>query len=460
MPAEEKKISELLLDGSNPRIASTESQRDILRELIRDQGDKIAALAESIVQMGLNPSERLLVMESEETKGRFIVLEGNRRLAALRILSTPSILSGLEVPLPLKKRLESIAANFVKKKVEPIQVFVVPNREAAANWISLKHTGENGGRGTVAWSGVATARFRGADPALQVIEFIKDHGQLTSAERAQVEDINFPITTLQRLIDAKHVRQRLGFEVLNKRVVCTLETAETLKALRRVVLDIASKRVTVSHLKNKTEQQAYLDTFGADAPDLSQQRNEPIRLEEVDEVKPAIPQPSPRKPRARATSPSKPPPKELRKTLVPKSCSLHIATTIKASDILYELRTLKLDETPHSIAVMLRVFFELSVDHYLLENGLSTTFTEPKGGKVVEKKLKAKAEEVIADLVAKSKSKEKDFIGVKNGLSKAGSPLSLDLLHAYVHNLFVVPLPSDLTASWDNVQPMLELIWK
>ena len=85
-------IDQLLLDSENPRIGAASSQREALQKLLDDQEDKLYALAESIVDEGLNPMDRLLIMKSEDAAGKYTVLEGNRRAVALKILKNPASL--------------------------------------------------------------------------------------------------------------------------------------------------------------------------------------------------------------------------------------------------------------------------------------------------------------------------------------------------------------------------------
>src|SRR5215813_9665286 len=95
-------IDELLLDLENPRISKAESQREALQKIIEDQDVKLVVLAESIVLDGLNPMDRWLVIRSPSERGKYVVLEGNRRLATIRILHNPAILNDLEVRAPVK----------------------------------------------------------------------------------------------------------------------------------------------------------------------------------------------------------------------------------------------------------------------------------------------------------------------------------------------------------------------
>ena len=102
------KIGSLLLDQENPRIPPVGSQRDALQQVIDDQQEKLANLADSIVDEGLSPIDLWFVERSAMQPDKWIVLEGNRRIAALKILDNPNVLSGLTLSNSLKKRLEKI----------------------------------------------------------------------------------------------------------------------------------------------------------------------------------------------------------------------------------------------------------------------------------------------------------------------------------------------------------------
>ncbi len=150
MGAIDLQIEQLLLDSDNPRISGAASQRDTLQRLLDDQEEKLFALAESIASDGMSPIDRLLVVRQDNDSDRFIALEGNRRVAALKLLSNPTVLTGLEVKSSLRKRFEDLARNFDRSTVEPLACFEVSSREDGVPWLFLRHTGENEGRGVVA----------------------------------------------------------------------------------------------------------------------------------------------------------------------------------------------------------------------------------------------------------------------------------------------------------------------
>src|SRR5262245_43806487 len=99
-------IQNLLIDLQNPRYDPRTNQREALLTMVNEQGAKIAALAEDIIiQGGLNPSELLMVMPSGD-ENTFVVMEGNRRITALKLLLSPSLVSSLNLPDSLSKKFK------------------------------------------------------------------------------------------------------------------------------------------------------------------------------------------------------------------------------------------------------------------------------------------------------------------------------------------------------------------
>ncbi len=241
MSARNLKIDQLELDLANPRISKASSQHEAMQRLIDDQDVKLANLAESIVDQGLNPLDRLLILKSSRPQ-RFIVLEGNRRVLALKILRNPAVLTGLDVRPALQRRFEKLSQLFDVNNVEPIACFEIGARGDGSTWIEQRHIGADEGRGIVDWSGVAASRFRGRDPALQALDFVRQHGKLTDDQKKLLEG-RFPITTLDRLLSTPSVRAKIGFDVKGEKLVTSLPPTEAIKPLSRIVLDLAEKKI-------------------------------------------------------------------------------------------------------------------------------------------------------------------------------------------------------------------------
>lgn len=89
-----KRISvvSLHLDSRNPRLGrSTDgaSSRELIQYLF--EHDKAMEVAESIAARGFFPNEPLLAIKKAD---HYVVVEGNRRLAALKALREPGLLEG------------------------------------------------------------------------------------------------------------------------------------------------------------------------------------------------------------------------------------------------------------------------------------------------------------------------------------------------------------------------------
>ncbi|MDG2527599.1 hypothetical protein [Caulobacter endophyticus] len=444
------KISQLKLDLDNPRINKAADQHEAMQKIIDDGDNKLANLAESIVDAGrLNPMERLLVMA--DVDGKFIALEGNRRTLALKLLAKPALMGGLKVSSAFRKRIERLSARFDRTSVEPISCFVVPDRAESATWIEQRHSGEDEGRGVVRWSAEQVARFLGNDPALQALEFVRLSEGLTSEEK-EILSGKFPITTLDRLLSTPSVRVAIGFDVMDGKLVTGLPKAEAIKPLKRIVLDLASKKMRVTALKSVKQQNDYVAiVLASDGPDLSQASNELKSLDSIGlpgATSPAVPS-KPRQPRPQKVAE--------RTVIVPGHCRLNI-TNNNTGDIYGELLKLKLRSNPNAIAVLLRVFMENSTDHYLVAHGITLKFQPNPGARERYKSLDLKVREAVDHMVAAG-AESANFDGVRRALSNANHPLSIDLQHAYVHNRYVTPSERDLIVAWDNAQAYFEKIW-
>src|SRR5450755_1735892 len=247
MAAKPLKIDSLDLDLGNPRIVRATDQRDAMQKILKEQGAKLVNLAESIAANGLNPMDRFLVVRSDKAS-KFIVLEGNRRVLAMKLLKSAPLVNDLEMSDAFRKRLLAAGATFKLANVEPLDCFEVADRAEGIEWIIRRHTGENAGRGIVDWSGLAAARFRKRDPGLQALDFVLEHGDLTSEVKEQIER-DFPISTLERLLATPTVRNATGFDIKDNKLETELPADEALKPLKRMVLDLATDVINVTKVK-------------------------------------------------------------------------------------------------------------------------------------------------------------------------------------------------------------------
>ena len=456
MPEVKLKIADLVLDHDNPRITHVQGQQDALQKIVKDQKSKLVKLAQSIVEHGLNPMDRFLVLRHGSNS--FVALEGNRRVAALKLLANPAVMSGLDMPPPMKKIFARLAKQFadqkMKAKIEPIPAFELAARPEGDYWLELRHRGQQQGAGIVDWTTVASHRFRHKSPAMQALEMVTN--TLAPDDRAKMVE-KFPVSTLQRFVEDRRVRKAIGLDVQKGKLVTLVPPKEAIKPLRKIVHDLATKEKQVGSLMKTDQMLNYVGGFDKSSrADLSKITKE---ARPVDEIAPTEFGKPPRQPRA----PRRPPSPSARNEVVPKNCRLNV-TKNRPSAIYRELRALKLTDTahapaaPNAIAVLMRVFLELSLDYFLIENKKALKVPRGGGGERF-KTLQEKLQEVVGILVDTGVRRE-DFAAITRSISDKHSPLHYDLLHAYVHDLNSAPLTPTLAAAWDHAQPLLEKIWK
>lgn len=126
------KIVDLVLDHDNPRISHAAGQQEALQKIVTDQKTKLVKLAQSIAKYGLNPMDRFLVLKLNQTPTRYIALEGNRRVAVFKMLTNPAVMSGLDMPAPMRTIFERLAKNFKKSRIEPLPCFELSSRDEGA----------------------------------------------------------------------------------------------------------------------------------------------------------------------------------------------------------------------------------------------------------------------------------------------------------------------------------------
>lgn len=79
-------VTELLLNPENPQFNPVKHQTEAISAMVEDQKEKLSTLAEHIIDNGLNPTDIILVRPFQK---QWLVLEGNRRVTALKLVNEP-----------------------------------------------------------------------------------------------------------------------------------------------------------------------------------------------------------------------------------------------------------------------------------------------------------------------------------------------------------------------------------
>ncbi len=426
MAAQTIKVGQLLLDVENPRHGVVSSQRDAISEIISQQGQKLVAIAEHIGVNGLNPADNLLVMP----KGKnFVVLEGNRRLAAIRLLANPDLADGHPEAAAFKKLAKQFTAP------SEVDCAVVADRDEARVWILLRHAGESGGVGVVNWGAAERERFapRPGTQVAQGLAFVE------AARAAYPEN-----TELQQNLDKVHNERistigRLVADSEFKRLIGTVKdghfqaryTAAALQAVIEQILKDFATTVSVSQVKNQAQRAAYLGNLTM--PPAKQVLATPTALD----ASPVSNKPSGSAAKRRGPAPK---PGPLLKNLNVNKLGKRVV------DILAELRKLDVTKFPNAASLMLRAVLELSVDQIYAVKGWTVGNTEFKNR--IRKCL---------GLIDPT-NKDPTWLPVRTGLQDASSLHSVSTLHAYVHHPSYHPTAGDIRNIAANLEPFLQAL--
>jgi len=427
----------LLVDEENPRLLHPNvGQHKAIQALANVQGKKLLMLARDIIHYGLNPSELCIVMAHERDPGRFIVLEGNRRLTALRALENPELLANV-VEGKVLREMRKLSHTYQENPIEGVECVVVKDRALADHWLEVRHSGEGLGAGIVQWDSDERARHRGRTRKLEIhqqaLDFLDQRGDLSPEQRAAV-----PSSTFKRLLETPYVRSKLALEVQDGNLCLLADADKIVAALLYITSDLASKDIKVRDVYTKDQRIEYADALPAHVvvtPTLASGGGVDVNTGETQQK------------RTRAQRASIP---RERTHLIPGDCVLSV-TDPRCHDIERELRLLSLSQYHNAVSVLFRVFLELSVGAYIDSRSITI---DPRS------KLKDKVAAVIPDLVSRTKLAPDQARAAKNATRpNTFLAASTTTLNDYVHSRYLFPSPADLRAGWDSLQPFITAIW-
>jgi hypothetical protein len=439
-------VARLRVNSKNPRLpGEPATQRDAYAEMAEDQHGRLVTLARHIADHGLSPAQRFLVVADDDNEDEFVVLDGNRRLVALKALEHPEAFRSLVTDAELRQ-LKEAAGEY--DPIVDVPCIVFESSDDADYWIELLHEGESGGAGHVNWSAQQKARFlarRGAKAQyVQVLDFVFDEGGLKGEALRRYQRGNFPVSTLKRILLTPEVRDRVGIEYRDGRVRTKFARPEVLKGLSRIANDIGSGLVKVGQVFKRGDRLRYIEGFGSDdLPNPKVESETATYLEEAPNKVTASTSTSKRS-RERSRSSS-------RSHLIPRDFAATIAVK-RINDIYLELKgRLRVDDTPNAVGVLLRVFLELSVDDFIDRHSVTVPSKDPN----LTHKATAAADYMLANHMLTAKQ----LFGIREAVKNPEKGNLVTNLNALVHYRDFSVGPTDLKGLWDRVELFAAALW-
>lgn len=384
------KLSDLLVNRENYRFHSVADEHEAMLIMLDSQQGKLTKLAESIAQQGLNPTKRIPVIKIDG--GKYVVLEGNRRVTALKLMKNPDELSGEYRYKSVFQRLHATYKTSLPTTVECV-VYPENERDTAEIWVGLEHTGENQGIGTVAWTTRQKERFdnrRHKKPsrAYQVLEFL---------DRKNVDTSDVKQTNLDRLLSTPAVIEQLGIEFSRGQMTLTDSEQQVVEKLKKVVERMGAGDFVVSQIYKSDQREQWIHDVLAPPPMLAPQPSQkvtPLPASSNSTANTPAPSPAPTVTPSVSTNTSQattlsgvtntsastpqpaptPPPSPINpsnyQTLVNPANPPPVTSSTKIVEIYKELQTVYLTgqrAAPHAVGALLRILIEITAQEYLLK---------------------------------------------------------------------------------------------
>ncbi|MDP2762738.1 MAG: hypothetical protein Q8O64_20450 [Sideroxyarcus sp.] len=130
-------------------------------------------------------------------------------------------------------------------------------------------------------------------------------------------------------------------------------------------------------------------------------------------------------------------------------------------DIRRELTKLKREDFPNAGAVLLRVFFELSVMHYLERSGDLAKLVQKLGGKGQLQYGAPTMKQLVPEItrIAKANLGKAEAAKIEKAIRyDAAAPFTLSDLHAFVHQQSDLPGARDIWQFWLRTEPLFRMM--
>lgn len=445
------KLSELRLDQKNYRTGDVGTQRDAIAEMISDQKQKLVNLARDLTQVGASPGEPIWVTKDPNGSGQYIVLEGNRRVTALKLLENPRLAEGT----PVEKHFQNLGKLFEKNPIRELEAKVFANRDAAQPWIRRRHLSEASGVGLQGWKPKAKGRADAAQGKTAprfylVIELLNDNSDAWNTIHDALEN---RWTTVDRVMGARGMNETLGisFDLQKKAVKFENGNAVLGKALLwRILQRMASPDFRFAEVETKEDRELFLAGF-ADGS---------VKLKKA---------PAPTKPAPKAPKKAARPTRKTKTTaaadaplvtLAPKSGSrVFRVDGVRLGSLYQECQGIVLEKNRNAAALLLRVFIELSSEALLIRRKIPIPKGKPQTkwseyGLRLDQKVKA----VLYYFDPTGTDSDFKQIRVALDPTSTNAAFSVPTLHSYLHNLNMIPDPAALRSAWDAWESYLRAV--
>ena len=478
------RLSQLFIDTDNPRHEPILDEKEIIKIMLEKEG--VEALAKDIVDQGsLNPLEMVGVIAKDNEN--YIVVEGNRRTCALKLITDPSLAPNDR----LIKKFSKLREKAEKEKLLPfvLSCHVFDDRESARDWLIRRHGGEQKGIGVKNWDPLQSQRFTrnpSYNLATSLLEYAKNTGII------DVLDTERLVTTVARTFSTPEIRYAFGItsKTSENKITLEINLNDFNIVLKKYFLDLLDNEFFISSRSTKEHRMQYLkkleelsllpiterlsDSFILDLEGKQTDKMFGNRggetLEEGSTKEGSTEEGSTEEGNTEEVSDTSTRLRDpyKRKYLFNHRYELKSASS-KLKKIYQELKDLvDIHSTPYAVSTLFRVFIELSCDYFIFKQPLQKIAfqnypSRGKSGTATEKSALVEKIYAITHFLEKEGainekmgSAIKSAAMVEKGIGNTGS---IVWLHSSIHNYQHSITPNEIFAAYDNFNPFLNALW-
>ena len=404
----------------------------------------------SIKEHGLDPGDSFYLVEEDEEGDGYTVVDGNRRLAALKVLNNPDLLHGTDLSETVKRPLIKEADGYKPLGDSAIRCVLFGNRSDAGEWIERRHGKGLDGEGRISWGALEIQRFQKDRTVIDVITFVERNSTFSEADWPRIKSaVESNTSSLRRFLDSKAGRHHLGFSSGSADVGPEFKFDPTYEigVLSQIFSDIAAGEINTRTHNKASDIEEYFSNL---PPEMNSQGqmvggSHPYATTVVAD---GVSRPRQVAKAARAGVVKAKRISAVRKTLAPSKHPFAEPATEKGKQLVREASRLKLRDTPLGCAYLLRAMIEYTVDTEMRASGIPSV----EGDKTLD--LQTRFERVITKLYDNQRAPKGDFAAIKSTLTQKNGPVSFGALNGYIHNLFQIPSADDLRNAWDHAVPL------
>ncbi|MDR2406606.1 MAG: hypothetical protein LBE13_00610 [Bacteroidales bacterium] len=443
-------VSLLDLDLGNFRTIHQKNENAAINTIITISPDRFWALLESILDDGYYPTENIILLRDGK---RYTVKEGNRRVAALKIIL--GFIKNIDIPEVISNKIRSISSNWKKLNSKiPCSMYKVSESQNVDKIIALIHAkGEKAGRDQ--WTAVAKARHnrnvkKQSEPALDLLEKYVQQGKNLSTNQAESWSGDYPLTVLDEALQKIYPY----LQYVSKNDLVRNYPKKHKKIIDDLLYDVGIQNLDFKKIRDgqmffgvKYGLKIFPKSSSTTTQNVSTTKNqEPVTNNlQVVNISSSL------KPVSMASND----PKSVKKTL--KSFTPRGNGREKLVTLLNEIKTLRIEQHPHAFCFLLRSMFEISAKAYCDDNKFSSTPKLTKSdGK--DKHLVDLLRDITNHMTnnKKDKTKTKELHGAITEIARNDGILSVTSMNQLVHNRKFSISPNDISILFNNIYPLLE----